>query len=69
MILRQAARLELKERLDQSEGLLQAEIMEIEQSLRPIMMEKCVGKRITESALACVKRAETSEQLFRECLQ
>ncbi len=68
-ILRQAARLELEERLSQSENLVKTEIQEIEKSLRPQMMEKCVGKRITESALECVRNAESSEILFDECLQ
>ena len=68
VILRRAARLELESRLDQSEGLVQTEIKQLEETMRPQMMKKCVGKRITDSAMACVKEAKSSEQ-FDQCLR
>lgn len=69
LILRRAARLELESRLENSQSLVESEIKQIEESMRSQMMKQCVGKRITESALTCVKHAKTSKQLFDECLR
>lgn len=67
-ILRRTAELELSERLGDKD-LVSTELSAIEQSMREPMMKKCVGKRITESVLACVRSAKTSEQLSKECFQ
>jgi len=67
-ILRTAAKLELKDRLG-NESLIESELKEIEKSMREPMMKKCVGKRITESALACVRKAKTADQLFEDCFR
>lgn len=68
IILRRAAELQLKGRLDASPEVVKSELDAIEASMKGAMMQKCVGKRITDSALECVKRARTSEQLLDECL-
>jgi len=65
-ILKSAALLELKEHLG-NEQLIEAELKAIEASMEATMMEKCVGKRISEEKLACIRSAKTSEQLFGEC--
>lgn len=65
-ILRQAAELELRERLGNDE-LIESEVKAIEASMHESMMQKCVGKRITEGALACIRQAKTVDQLFGEC--
>ena len=65
-ILRSAALLELKERLG-NEQLIEAELKVIEASMEEAMLEKCVGKRITEDKLACIRAAKTSDALFGEC--
>jgi hypothetical protein len=65
-ILRTAALLELKERLG-NEQLIEEELKGIESSMEGAMMEKCVGKRITEDKLTCIRGAKTSDQLFGEC--
>ncbi len=65
-ILRSAALLELKERLG-NEQLIEEELQAIEKSMEQPMMEKCVGKRITEDKLACIRAAKTSDELFGEC--
>ena len=65
-ILRIAAQLELKGKLG-SEKLIESEIKEIEKSMREPMMEKCVGKRITDGALACIRAAKDADELFGEC--
>lgn len=68
-ILRRAAELELRERLGEGSPLIASEVQSIEESMKDTMMTKCVGKRITEDALACVRGAKKSEQLFEECLR
>ncbi len=65
-ILRTAARLELKAHLG-NEQLIDAELKSIEASMQTTMMEKCVGKRITEEKLECIRQAKTSEELFGKC--
>src|SRR5690606_8969646 len=55
-ILRRTAELELKDRLNDP-ALIQAELKEIEDSMHDPMLEKCVGKRITEGAMTCVREA------------
>lgn len=65
-ILRIAAQLELKGRLG-SEQLIESEIKEIEKNMREPMMQKCVGKRITDDALGCIRAAKTADELFGEC--
>lgn len=68
VILRRAAELQLKGQLDVSSDVVKAELDAIEASMKEAMMQKCVGKRITDGALACVKRAQSSKQLLDECL-
>ena len=65
-ILKSAALLELKEHLGNPQ-LIEAELKAIESSMEAPMMEKCVGKRISEEKLACIRAAKSSEQLFGEC--
>ena len=65
-ILRTAARLELKAHLGNAQ-LIDAELKSIENSMQATMMEKCVGKRITEDKLSCIRQAKTSEELFSKC--
>lgn len=68
IILRRAAELQLKGQLDVSREVVQAELDAIEASMKDAMMQKCVGKRITDGALACVKAAKSSKELLDECL-
>ncbi len=65
-ILRRAAKLELQERLGNNE-MIESEVLEIEKSMHKTMMNQCVGKRITESALVCIRQAKTVDQLFGQC--
>ncbi len=67
-ILRRTAELELSERLG-DKNLVITELSVIEQSMREPMMRKCVGKRITEGVLSCVRSAKTSTQLSEECFK
>jgi len=36
---------------------------------KPEMLEGCIGKHITDRALACVRRAETASEITDRCLQ
>jgi hypothetical protein len=65
-ILRTAALLELQARLG-NQQLIEAELRAIETSMEATMMEKCVGKRITEEKLSCIRQAKASEELFGKC--
>lgn len=68
-ILRRAAELELRGRLDGSDQLIEEEVALIEKRLREPMMKKCVGKRITESAMQCIRQARSSKELFDDCFR
>jgi hypothetical protein len=67
-ILRRTAELEMQGRLGSRE-LIEAEIKALEASMRPQMMKKCVGKRITDDAMACVRKAKSAEQLAQDCFR
>lgn len=67
-ILRKSAELELRARLGQETELIEKEVVAIEASMRDAMMKQCVGKRITSSALSCIRSAKTTEELLDECL-
>src|SRR6478735_151060 len=55
-ILEKAARLEMEERLGKpDEKLVASEVAATKKSMRDAMMSQCVGKRITDGALECVK--------------
>lgn len=67
-ILRRTAELEMAGRLG-DKALIDAEIQAIEENMRSQMMKKCVGKRVTEKALACVRSAKTSQELAEDCFR
>ncbi len=69
-ILEKAARLEMEERLGKpDEKLVASEVAATKKSMRDAMMKQCVGKRITDSALECVKNAKTSKELTEDCFR
>lgn len=65
-ILRKSAELELSERLGSRE-MISAEVDAIEEEMEAKMMEKCVGKRITDGTIACIRQAQAADQLFKDC--
>lgn len=67
-ILRRTAELEMKGRLG-NKALIAQEIDAIAASMREQMMKKCVGKRITDDAMKCVRAAKTAEELSEECFR
>lgn len=68
-ILRKAAELELAQRLDNDRALIEKELKGIEETMRGPMMERCVGKRISEKALTCVRAAKTADEVVSICLR
>lgn len=42
---------------------------EVVTRLDPELMKSCVGKRITDKAIACVKQAKTPEEIQNVCLK
>lgn len=65
-ILRRSARLELEERLS-NPSLIEEELKAIESSMEGPMMEKCVGKPITDGKMTCIRSAQSTEELFGRC--
>ncbi len=69
-ILEKAARLEMEARLGKpDEQLVASEVAATKKSMHDAMMRECVGKRITDSALECVKNAKTSKELTEDCFR
>ncbi len=69
-ILEKAARLEMEARLGKpDEKLVASEVAETKKTMRDAMMSQCVGKRITDGALECVKNAKTSQELTEDCFR
>jgi hypothetical protein len=69
-ILEKAARLEMEERLGKpDEKLVATEVAETKKAMRESMMSQCVGKRITDGALECVKNAKSSKELTEDCFR
>ncbi len=68
-ILRKSAELELVARLDNDRAAVDKELEAIESAMRPAMMERCVGKRISEGALECVRSAKTADEIISVCLR
>ncbi|OQX66845.1 MAG: hypothetical protein B6A08_18305 [Sorangiineae bacterium NIC37A_2] len=68
-ILRKSAELELLARLDNDRAAVDKELEAIENAMRPAMMERCVGKRISEGALKCVRSATTADEIISVCLR
>lgn len=68
-IVERIARLEIKERdRNIAKQELDAEVEETKTELRQKTLKRCVGKRITDEALRCVKSATTSQEIIDDCL-
>jgi len=67
-IIEQVARLELRATLGAAnEKAILAEIDATKRDLKESTMKDCVGKRITNKALECVRNASTADQAADEC--
>jgi hypothetical protein len=64
-IVRRIAELELQGVVPKE--TLGAEVQDAQQSFRERALADCVGRRITESSLACVASAKTAEAVIDDC--
>lgn len=64
-IVKRIVELELESVVPEQE--LSAEVQEAQQAFRERAAADCVGRRITEKALACVATAKTAEAVIDEC--
>lgn len=66
-IVERVARLELEKKNPGNPAAVQDEIEETKKSVRESMLKQCVGRRITEKAMKCVRNAKTSKEVVEDC--
>lgn len=67
-IVERVARLELEENLGKTHpGAVDREVKSTKTDMQESTMKECVGKRITGSAMQCVRSAKTSKEIVEEC--
>jgi hypothetical protein len=66
-IVGRIASLELKATQTVNPDDLDAEVRATQEAFRGQALDKCVGKRITQGALDCVRRATSARQIVEEC--
>ena len=67
-IVERIARLEIEQRRVQPADV-DSEIEETKRALRETTMKDCVGKRVTQKAMTCVREARTSKQIVEQCFE
>jgi hypothetical protein len=68
VIVERITQLELGKRTALADAkTLEREITEAKKSLRTATMKECVGRRITDRAMRCVREADTSKKIIEEC--
>lgn len=66
-IVERIARLELEKQYPHDPQLVSDEISRAKKSLQQTTMKDCVGKRITNKAMECVRKAKTSKEIVEHC--
>ncbi|MCA9597657.1 MAG: hypothetical protein KC776_30300 [Myxococcales bacterium] len=66
-IVERVARLELEKQRPGDEKFVTEEIEATKESLRQSTLKQCVGKRITDKAMRCVRDAKTSKEIIEDC--
>jgi hypothetical protein len=66
-IVTRIARLELEKQYPHNPKAVERETESTKKALKKTTMKDCVGKRITESAMKCVKNAKTSKEIVDKC--
>jgi len=66
-IVEHVARLELEKKNPGNAQAIQGEIEATKKSVRESMLKECVGRRITEKAMKCVRSAKTSREVVEDC--
>jgi hypothetical protein len=68
-ILDRIVELELSEQGIKDPELVQSRKQEIRKAKHDDLIRSCVGRRVSRSALDCIKRAKSSKQITDHCLQ
>jgi len=55
--------------IDAGQSFVAEEVKNAKESFRKEMRKKCVGRRITNSAMQCVRKATASRQIEDECFR
>jgi hypothetical protein len=66
-IVGRIAELELKQAPATGSAQIAAEVKATQAAFHDEAMKDCVGKRVTEGALTCVRNATTAKQIVEEC--
>ena len=61
-IVERITKLELQSQRDASSGEVQREVEQAKLALRERMMKDCVGRRVSEEAMNCLRKAKSSEE-------
>lgn len=67
-IVERIAYLELSKLYSGAPEELKSRTEETKRELRSSMLKECVGKRITDQAMTCVRNAKTSDVILDDCL-
>jgi len=67
-IVGRIAELELKEAKNADPTDVQKQVAETKQAFHDKTRSQCVGKRVTDYALRCVRNAKTAEEIVQKCL-
>ena len=67
-IVGRIAELELGEAKSADPADVQKQVAETKQVFRDKTRKQCVGKRVTDYALRCVRNAKTAEEIVKKCL-
>jgi hypothetical protein len=67
-IVAKIAELELRGAKTADPSFIAKEVADTKQAFQAKAKQECVGKRITDGALRCVRNAKTAEEVVRECL-
>lgn len=66
-IIERIARLKLEEKRPNDEKYIREEIDATKKALADTTMKHCVGRRITENAKRCMRKAKTSKEIVEQC--
>jgi hypothetical protein len=67
-IVETIVRLELKE-VDAGNEAVADEVRQAKDAMRNDMMKRCVGRRITDSAMKCVRESKSAAHIENECFR
>jgi small lipoprotein (TIGR04454 family) len=66
-IVERVARLEIEKKNPGNAQAVQDEIEATKKSVRESMLKECVGRRITQKAMECVRTAKTGKEIVEDC--